>query len=75
VARTLRTPVRLYLTASVVYVVIAASTPNLRTAPGSIDAGGILDDPVAFQRRLLDAMPRVFFAMLPLFRAFYAESW
>lgn len=100
-------PVRMYLTASVIYFVLAASAPTLQPSnAGTIDAGGLrvgvvssgnanlldaddrrelqatvataspwlrpmlqalLDDPVAFRRRVFDAMPRVFFAMLPVF--------
>ena len=101
-------PVRLYLTASLVYFLVAAAAPTLDTdvqrgnitAPGGFrigvsgnasdladpeerkrmkedlaDAPALirpvielaLDDPAAFRRGLLETMPRVLFAMLPLF--------
>jgi hypothetical protein len=101
-------PVKLYLTASVIYFVIAASAPVEPSASGAIGAGGVrvgvvagdnidlldaadrealraqvrdapwlirpmleamLDDPAAFRSRVFAAMPRVFFAMLPVFAA------
>ena len=106
-------PVRLYLTASVLYFLVAAAAPNLDTnqqrreitGPGGIRIGfsgnaadlldpeqrkrlkqefadapplikpvveTALDDPFAFRRRLLETMPRVFFAMLPLFAGIVA---
>jgi hypothetical protein len=105
-------PVRLYLTASLVYFLVAASAPNLDTnvrrgniAPGGIRIGisgnpsdlvdpeerkrimeqladapaivrpviaAAVKDPQAFRQRLFETMPRVFFAMLPLFAAIVA---
>ncbi len=107
-------PVRLYLTASLVYFLVAAGAPDLDSSarrgelaagPGSIRIGitdnsedlsdpesrkrameqiadaptilrpvlqAVLDDPAAFRRRLFETMPRVFFAMLPLFAAIVA---
>jgi hypothetical protein len=106
-------PVRLYLTASLLYFLVAAAAPELETAvrrgevagPGGIRIGisgnsadvtdpenrkrmreqmadaprlirpvleAVLDDPYAFRRRLFETMPRVFFAMLPLFAGIVA---
>lgn len=94
-------PVRLYLTASVVYFVVAAAAPNLEPrSANEINAAGlrievprtaadqdrpleddaervpafmrsfvraVTEEPEAFRRRSLETMPRVFFAMLPVF--------
>jgi hypothetical protein len=101
-------PVRLYLTASIIYFLIAAAAPADPTrspaevrGPGSLRIGlwddtrsteiteedraalraeiaemawpirmllqAIERDPVAFRRNLFTVMPRVFFAMLPVF--------
>lgn len=102
-------PVRLYLTASLIYFLVAAAAPNLSNSPGEIRGPGDLrigvwddrksetltaadraeleadlakaswpvrmllqavsKDPEAFRAHLFTIMPRVFFAMLPVFAA------
>ena len=105
-------PVRLYLIVSVIYFVVAAAAPNIRSRDGEINMPGgvriglvrsdkslemsdedrqkllasaerapslirpllvsIAKDPAGFRGRVLTIMPRVFFAMLPVFAAIVA---
>lgn len=91
-------PVRLYLTASVIYFLIAAAAPAPAAKSGEVDGPGglrialttddraaieeslasapwplrplfqaLLKDPDGFRARIFEIMPRVFFALLPVF--------
>lgn len=101
------TPVKLYLTVSVIYFLVAAGAPHVATRDGKVAGPGglqvsvtqssdkpilteedraelledldtapwllrpmlraVAEDPEGFQARLFTIMPRVFFAMLPVF--------
>ncbi|HUQ89886.1 MAG TPA: DUF3667 domain-containing protein [Vicinamibacterales bacterium] len=107
-------PVRLYLTVSVIYFLVAAAAPQVAartagdvTGPGALRIGvtgtrngtaivteadraemqkqlvdanwlirpllkSLLEDPDGFRARMFTIMPRVFFAMLPVFAAIVA---
>jgi hypothetical protein len=104
-------PIKLYLTVSVIYFLVAAATPITTTSTAEVDGPGgvqvrltnkngalltdqdraeiakslettpwfvrpmlkaVYDDPVAFRAKMFDIMPRVFFALLPVFAGIVA---